>query len=76
VKQDCADERQAYSSQLPSFFEHVQLTVDVTEMKLSRQLLHVSSHFFLNIVSHTSNDVPKIKKKSIGPATSLSSMIC
>ena len=52
------------------------LTVDVTEMKLSRQLSHVSSHLFLDIVSHTNNDVPKIKKNSIGPATSLSSMIC
>jgi len=51
-------------------------TVNVAKMKLARQLRDISLVLPTDTHRHTSNDVPKIKKNRIGPATSLSSMMC
>jgi hypothetical protein len=49
-------------------------TINVTEVELARQLFRLVANRVIVASSHTNNDVPKTKKKSMGPATSLSSM--
>jgi hypothetical protein len=54
-----------------------ELTVDVAKVEFTRQLEPLSiASIFDDPCSHTSNDVPNTRKNRIGPATSLSSMMC